>query len=486
MVSTRAANFTSAAFGMFKGIDDTIVAVSSPPGWAARGIVRLSGPEAIPIAARLFTPGDGVSLARRAGFTRVAGIVELEGASRVPAEIYLFRAPRSYTRQDCVEVHTIGSPPVLAMVLEAVQSAGARLAEPGEFTARAFLSGAMDLSQAEAVAAAIQARSDTQLRAARKLQEGELARRIVAWRDRLAGVLGLVEADIDFAEEPIEFIAPETLRRQLLELAREIESLQHQAESAERFEVLPTILLVGRPNAGKSCLMNALSGLDRAICSAVAGTTRDILSAPIRLGSIEAMLLDAAGLHDDADELIRQAQQRVLSTAEHVDLLCLVVDLTRDPDEAAFHCLRSVRATPCVLAANKVDLVDPSESERGAADLMRAAPSNVTGVCLVSALRGTGLDPLRQALAEQLGDRDDLADDKMIALSARHRQALQTAGAALSRATFEAEAIGATIDRADVLAFELREALDALGEVIGEVTTDDLLGTVFANFCIGK
>jgi tRNA modification GTPase len=471
---------------MFKGIDDTIVAVSSPPGWAARGIVRLSGPEAIPIADGLFTASDGVSLAQRAGFTRVMGTVRLEDGCRVPAEVYLYRAPRSYTRQDCVEVHTIGSPPVLAMVLEAVQSAGARLAEPGEFTARAFLSGAMDLSRAEAVAAAIQARSDTQLRAARKLQEGELSRRIVAWRERLAGLLGLVEADIDFAEEPIEFITPAALRGQLSELAREIEDLQHQAESTERFEVLPTILLVGRPNAGKSCLMTALSGLDRAICSAVAGTTRDILSAPIKLGSIEAMLLDAAGLHDDADELIRQAQQRVLSTAEHVDLLCLVVDLAEEPDEAAFHCLRSVRATPCVLAANKIDLLDHAESERRAARLVGTAPPSVKGVYPVSALWGTGLDSLRQVMAEQLGDRDDLAEDKAIALSARHRRALQTAGAALARAVSEAKAIGATIDRADVLAFELREALDALGEIIGEVTTDDLLGTVFANFCIGK
>ncbi|UCG17851.1 MAG: GTP-binding protein [Phycisphaerales bacterium] len=372
------------------------------------------------------------------------------------------------------------------MVVDGARSAGARLAQPGEFTARAFLGGAMDLFQAEAVAATIAARSDRQLRAARKLQEGDLSRRITEWRARLMEVTALIEADIDFADEPIEFITPGALRSQLSGLAQQIEALRAGADAAERFDVLPTALLIGRPNAGKSSLMNALSGLDRAICSAVSGTTRDIVSAPIKLGTTEAMLLDAAGVHEDADALMREAQARVLSAAEHVDLLCLVIDVAAPPDMSAFDCLRSTPTTPCVLVANKIDLLDEETRDHRQTILTQAAPANVMSVCAVSATEGTGLDHLRDALAGQLGHRDDLAEEKSVVLSARQRGCLASASQALDRAIAEAEQIGETVDRAEVLALELREALDALGELIGAVTTEDLLSTIFASFCIGK
>ena len=467
---------------MYCVTDDTIVAVASSPGYAPRGIVRLSGPRAVEIVEGLFEATDRTPLSVRPGFCFVTGMVRLEGAGRLPAEVYLFRAPRSYTRQDCVEIHTIGSPAVLAMVIEAALSAGARPAQPGEFTARAFVAGAMDLSQAEAVAVAINARGDAQLRAARKMREGEVARRVIEWRDALAELTALVEAGIDFAEEPVEFITPDVLRLRLSELADRMETLRANAASAERFDVLPAVLLLGRPNVGKSSLLNALSGLDRAICSAVAGTTRDILSAPIRVGAIEAMLLDAAGLHDDADELMREAQRLALSAAEHVDLLCLVVDLTEPPDASAFDCLRSTPATPCVLAANKIDQVDDTTRDRRIALLAESAPPNVAAFCLVSARTGAGLDGLRGAIAQHLDDRDDLGEDKAVVLSIRQRACLENAAAAVQRAIGEA----GTTDRADLLALELREALDALGELTGEVTTEDLLGTIFASFCIGK
>lgn len=471
---------------MYETLEDTIVAISSAAGHAPRGIVRLSGPDALAIASRLFHSTAGPPLHEQVGFRRIIGTVHAGQTAPVPGEVYLFRAPHSYTRQDCAEIHTIGSPPLLAMVVNAAIDAGARPAQPGEFTARAFLAGAMDLSRAQAVAATINARTDAQLRAARKLQDGHLSRQVADWQRQLAELTALVEADIDFAEEPIEFIAPDALRTRVQALMDDIKNLCAAATGIERFDVSPTILLLGPPNAGKSSLLNALSGLDRAICSAIAGTTRDILTAPIRVGNAEALLLDAAGVHDDGDTLLREAQTKALRTAQRVDLLCLVVDLTATPSPALFDALPAAPTTPYILVANKADRVDAGHADATLQSLESLAPVRPAAAFAVSAVRGDGLDRLRAALADQLSTRDDLAEDTDVVLSARQRAALDTAAAALDRAMHEADGIGATVDRAEILAFELRVALDALKPLVGEVTTEDLLTSIFASFCIGK
>lgn len=310
-----------------------------------------------------------------------------------------------------------------------------------------------------------------------------MAAKIDSAADRLAELVALVEADIDFAEEPIDFIPPDELGHRLAWLRQELGALIDQAESTERLADLPTVLLLGRPNAGKSSLLNALSGLDRAICSAVAGTTRDVLSAPMALPHGEAVLLDAAGHQTQPDTLAGLAQQAAQSTARHADLICLVVDLTRPPDEPIGQPLETAGRSSAVIAANKIDLLDQAAV---ASRITRLADAGIGPVCPVSATTGAGLTALRKTVEAQLAARLSGGDQQTVALTARQRQSLEQGCAALDRAQAIAARVDQTIDAADVLALELREMLDALGAVTGAVTTDDLLDRVFSSFCIGK
>jgi tRNA modification GTPase len=478
---------------MLDRMDRTIAAISSAAGRSPLGILRLSGPEAIPIAermtARLSPDGETMEAARpmklshRPAWRRWQAELGVDETLTAPAVIYLFRSPRSYTRQDLVEFHLPGSPVLLEMARRRAIALGAEPALPGEFTARAFLNGGMDLSRAEATASLIRARTDGQLRAARRWMEGALAEKLAAARDAIAETLALVEADIDFAEEPIEFITPAELRKRLGDVRATLQGLSDGAVSAERLEALPRILLLGPPNAGKSSLMNRLSGTNRAICAAIAGTTRDLLSAPIAVGRGEAILLDAAGVDDDADDLLARARTRTLATSEQVDLVCLVLDASEIGNDRMLDLLRRTDGTRRVLALNKSDLLSLREMENL---LERWRTRGVGPVVAVSALRGTGVEALRGAFADVLGEQSGLVAADSPVLTERQRTALAAAIEAVERSVELAADLAETVDRADVLAFELREALHALGEVTGEVTTEDLLTQVFSRFCIGK
>ncbi len=499
---------------MLDRVDETIVAVSSAPGAGALGIVRLSGPSAVAIVDQLTYTRGGLR-ASILGSKRIEGVVCIDPQTAVPATFYLFHAPRSYTRQDMVEIHTIGSPVVLDLVRQRAVDFGATPALPGEFTARAFLNGAMDLSSAEAVAGVIRAQTDTQLRASRRMMDGTLARRLGALRDEVAQLVGLVEADIDFSQEPIEFIKPDVLRGRLRAAVQRLRRLLDGATSVDRFDVLPRILLFGAPNAGKSSLMNRLSGTDRAICAAAAGTTRDILSAPIRIGRGEALLLDAAGVAMGAtgtadvnrtskiveeacasreslggmdssrseDQINAEARARAVSVAESVDLICLVVDLTVPGGESLASTALSLDTGGIVVAVNKSDLVSPDEAARVASKLISRGFQRA---CVVSARTGSGIEELRTAFAESLGSTVTTAAGESVLITDRQRAAIGSAVDAMDRALALSRNVTETIDCADLLAFELREVLDALGAVTGDVTTEELLNQIFTDFCIGK
>lgn len=457
--------------------DDTIVAISSAPGAAARGIVRLSGPAALDMASAVFDAGSAIAWPPGAAVRAPAGAC-LEGFVRVgrfrlPGVALVFRAPRSYTAQDVVELHFLGAPALLGWVVEACIAAGARRAEPGEFTLRAVLAGRMDLSQAHGVAGMIAARSDMQLRAAERLLHGELSRVAGAARERLADLLSLVEGAMDFAEEPIEFITPGQLHAGLMELRKALAATTAAGVRAERWDQLPRVVLAGRPNAGKSSLLNRLTGLDRAICAPVAGTTRDVLSAPLQLGETECLLIDAAGVGDAMDALDAQAQRAARDALKSADLVVWVEDVTtgnpaRRSEQPAFE-------APMLYVGNKCDLLETQ----------RATGTDEYDL-LVSATTGAGLDALKALLAARLQHRESGVSDSAVALMSEHRAALDSALEALDRAIGLATASGESLADADLVAAELRVAARELGVLAGQDDTEDLLGRIFSRFCVGK
>ena len=376
---------------------------------------------------------------------------------------------------------------MLELVRRRALALGALPAEPGEFTARAFFHGRINLTEAEAVAEVIRARTDTQLRAARRLLEGALTVPVDQLRARLSELAALVEADIDFAEEPIDFIAPAHLRQRLAEVRVQLVEVRRSAMALERLEVVPRILLFGPPNAGKSSLLNRLSGTSRAICAAVEGTTRDVLAAPLALDGAEVLLLDTAGVANQPGELLARAQELTRAMARSVELVCVVVSLAeaRDLGDLADR-VCALQPGSVVTAANKCDLVSDAEQARRVSQLEGL---DLGPVCPVSATTGAGCAELCSLFSRELfagRAAGETISREALALSARQRAALTAAEEALTRAADLAAEASDTIDCADLVAFELREALETLGTLTGEVTTEDLLDVVFSRFCIGK
>jgi tRNA modification GTPase len=435
---------------------DTIASLSSAVGPAARMIVRVSGPLAASLASELAGAVDPTTGASRVALS-FAGL-------RVPAWLYVFRAPRSYTGDDLVEFHLPGSPVLARMLLDHLRRAGARDAGPGEFTARAFFNGRIGLTEAEGVAATIAANNDNELAAARQLMAGELSRRVRPALDLAAETLALVEAGIDFSDEGVTFVSPDDFRARLDRLAEMLRALTSDSAHFEQLAHEPGVVLVGRPNAGKSTLLNALAGRPRAVVSPVAGTTRDALSAEVALDRGIVRMTDVAGLDDESppggDEIARQMRERALRAAQAADLVVLDRDITdsRPPLD--------IRRPYALTVLTK-------------SDLLPAAPETTDDAVPVSAATGWNLNVLRAELSAAAYSR--VRGPATLSLNARHRDALSEAGAALARAA----ALPPDAPQ-EVAALELREAVDALGRVVGAVTPDDLLGRIFSSFCIGK
>ncbi len=464
-------------------LDDTIVAVSSPPGAAWRGIVRLSGADSIPIADGPFRVDGchGGGLAAIEGNCHVQGMLAV-GGGVLPSSAYLFRAPHSYTRQDIVEIHVLGSPGVLGLIVEACLARGARRAEPGEFTARAYLAGAFDLSQVHAIAGMIAARSDHQLQAAERLLHGALGRIAREAREELGELLSLVEGALDFADEPIEFITLGELRERLTALRKTLASSAAAGLRAERWGRLPHVLLSGKPNVGKSSLLNRLTGLDRAICASVAGTTRDVLSAPMTVGETECLLLDVAGVDEGASGLARAAQAAARRAADETDAVVYVIDATVGrgedrPWEDRFG------DRPVIVAVNKCDLVSSSRRHEMIATF---SASGDVAVCPTSAVTGTGCDAIKEEIHKALHGRSVDVHESAIAMMAEHREALEEAAEAVRNAEAVAADGDEHLDNGELVAAELRAAARAVGTLVGEEATEDILGRIFSRFCVGK
>lgn len=449
---------------------DTIVAISSPPGNAMRGIIRLSGPLAHNLALRVVQP-HMESRPRR-------WIDSTLRDPPCPSALLLFEAPASFTGQHIAEIHLPGSPILLDMVLEQLIHAGARPAEPGEFTARAFFNGKFDLTRAEGIAATIAARNRRQLRAAGSLRHGELFRWTQRCAEELADLLALVEAGIDFSDEPdITFISADALTTKLRDIQSRVADLLGSAVRWETLDTLPGVILLGRANVGKSSLLNALAGHDRAIVSAQAGTTRDAISVTLQSPSGLFRLFDVAGVDEDTSLLAQGMNKSRRATLGDVDVICLVTDRSEDPTALLQLIPEDIvwSKEQIIFIRNKCDLPDiPPDG---------IAQANFPAIA-VSARTGENLDRLRDMIAHAIDHSPAMAEGR-IAINIRHRSLLDQARAALVRAD-ELSQQSTLVMTAELMASELRLTLDALGEISGAISPDELLGRIFSRFCIGK
>jgi len=457
---------------------DTIVALATARGGAARGVVRLSGPRAWQLVEQVFQPKlpDATSDCRPAAVTGSLALPPMR--NRVPATLFLGRAPRSYTGQDLVEVHTLGSPPILECVIATLVARGARAALPGEFTMRAFLSGKLDLTAAEAVLGLIDATSARQAEVALRQMAGGIARPIGQLRNRLLDLLAELEAGLDFAEEDIEFIDRAELRSSLAAARTTLGELSGQMTGRSLSRDHRRVVLVGPPNAGKSSLFNALVGSDAALVSRTAGTTRDYLVGELRLSDSAVELIDTAGVESPTSEIDRKSQAARDQAALDADLLLWCVDLS-DASSATIEVAplsdSLIRDSRVFVVGTKLDLAPAATSHHSPLITHSAAIA-------VSARTGAGLTELREAIAAWVRGGDQSESTVVATTAARCRQSIDGALAAIDAALAAAES--AVSD--DLIAAELRLALDELAHVVGAVYTDDILDRIFSRFCIGK
>lgn len=447
-------------------LNDTIAAVATAAAESAVSIQRLSGPQALGIAARVFQAARPLAdLAPRTA--HLVRALDPGGAVLDQGLLLVFRAPASYTGEDVVEFHGHGGLLVTQKVLESLLRAGARAAEPGEFTQRAFLNGKMDLTQAEAVMDLIHAQSTLALQAAREQLGGAIGREAAALRDELLPVLAHVEAFIDFPEEDI---SPDTGAALAARMEAVLARTRRLIATSEQGRILrhgARTVICGEPNVGKSSLLNLLLGFERAIVSPAAGTTRDTIEEIIQVHGIPLRLVDTAGLRDGADSIETIGIERTRRELERADLILEVVDASRPPTQAARVELPPERRSRRILILNKADL-GIAEGWSGGVELSCAAHS--------------GEAALRDAIREVVLQAGTLQADHPVAINTRHK-------ACFERIAERVEAARAALlagEAPEFVALDLREALQALGEVVGQVDVEQILDVIFSSFCIGK
>ena len=471
-------------------LEDTICAIATPAGEGGIGIVRLSGPQALDVAAGVVRLRSGRRLSSVASHTLHLADLRLPPSLRGPkaatgidwhatsdvfdeAFVVYMKSPRSFTGEDIVEIQSHGGGLILSLLCRACLATGARMAAPGEFTKRAFLNGRLDLSQAEAVLDTIRAKSAASLTAAQRQLRGELAREVDAARDALVQLLAQLEAGIDFVGEEIELLDRQDLLETIDGVTGLVQRLGATARQGRLLREGARVVIAGRPNVGKSSLLNRLLKEDRAIVTALPGTTRDIIEEAIDLDGVIIHLVDTAGIRDTDDVLEREGIRRSRSAQKDADLQLIVIDGSAPLSDDDHRLIGQASRGKHVIAINKADLplrVDPSELGAG-----------TLGVAL-SAKTGEGVDALRAAIRSQLVSGGPEATEGVIVTNVRHQAALERARESLAQAK---ESVGAEMAN-ELVAVDVRAAADALGEITGAITTDEILEQIFSTFCIGK
>ncbi|RKU06787.1 tRNA uridine-5-carboxymethylaminomethyl(34) synthesis GTPase MnmE [Candidatus Poribacteria bacterium] len=462
---------------------DTIAAIATPRGEGGVGIVRVSGSLAIPIACQIFRSPRHVSVAELPSHTLNYGHVVHPAAGEIIDEVMLgiMRAPKSYTAEDVVEFNCHGGVVPLRGVLELTLKAGARLAAPGEFTKRAFLNGRLDLAQAEAVVDLIRSKTDLTRQIAIDQLSGKLSQTINALNDRLANLLAEVEASIDFPEEELDFMDLRVMKQTAQDILDDLDRLIATTSDGKLLREGVSIAILGRPNVGKSSLLNTLLQEDRAIVTEIPGTTRDTIEAPLNLGGIPLNLIDTAGIHQTTDVVEQQGVMRSKAYLDRADLLLIMFDSSRSLTEEDRELLRASKVRKSILILNKIDLPIVTSL----AELHTDAPQKpVVQISLLDGkgLDGKGVEELKSAVHQELLEGETIWGDSPIVTNVRHHDALRRGRLALGHAI---ESFTQQMPP-DLVAVDLHSSLDCLGEIVGKTTTEDILGKIFSQFCVGK
>ncbi len=455
---------------------DTIVALSTPPGEGGLGVVRLSGPRAVEIADKIFSAASGLKVRDQKSFTSSYGRILFEGKTVDEALLLLMRTPKSYTREDVVEISSHGSAAVLGAVIQAALRAGARMAEPGEFTKRAFLNGRIDLLQAEAVLDLIRSKTDLARRWSLSQLEGHLSEKMNAAKDKLVEALSHLEAAVDFPEEELGAESLEGIRHQLSALTREMRELLASSEMGETVRRGLKVVITGKPNVGKSSLMNRLIGRNRVIVTPFPGTTRDVVEDEIQVGGFPVRLLDTAGIHDTEHPIEKEGIERSKKARLAADLIIAVFDASAPLDAVDQKFLDTLSDQKKIFAINKSDLpkrLDVAELKKKAGNFP---------IVEISCVSETGTRPLENEILRFITKGDIEIPEEGVINSSRQKDLLKKVCEDLENAS---KACAEKLSP-ELIIVDIRSALGHLGEIVGEVVTDDVLDALFSRFCIGK
>ncbi len=454
----------------------TIAAIATPLGEGGIAIIRISGPDAIHVTDQIFRPAGSNHRRLSIALSHTVHYGHIVHDSQLVDEVLVtvLRAPRTFTREDTVEISCHGGVLISRQVLNATLAVGARLAEPGEFTQRAFIHGRIDLAQAEAVADLIHSRTELAARVAQDQLAGKLSKRIQRLRDDLMHTLAHIEAHIDFPDEDISPDTRTTLTQRLEAGLQFIEELLQTAREGQILRRGIRAAIIGRPNVGKSSLLNQLLGHDRAIVSPVAGTTRDTIEETANVRGIPVVFIDTAGLRNAGDAVEEQGIRRTHAALDRAELILHVLDASAPLTSEDIDLLRQLKERPHIVVLNKSDLPR-------ALDLCDSL-NDPSSVVELSCANGTGLETLKDAIQKRVWKGVNTPENIEVTINARHQEVLRRARES-TRNTLQALRTDLPLE---LVAIDLRMAADAVGEVVGKTTTEDLLNSIFRQFCLGK